>query len=81
MPGLTGHFRISDGIGQDLGQIQKDATALVQHLDAGFDLEVLAHGGVEGVQGGFAVPEEVGDVEHVGGCRVAPWSAELPTRV
>lgn len=65
--GLTGHFGIGDGIGQDLGQVQKDATALIQDLDAGFDLEVLADGGVKRVEGGFAVPEEVGHVEHIRG--------------
>jgi hypothetical protein len=40
--------------------------ALVEDLDAGFDFEVFAHGGVERVEGGFGVPEEVGGVEHVG---------------
>lgn len=34
------------------------------------DLEVLADGGVEGVQRGLRVPEELGDVENVGRCAV-----------
>lgn len=65
---LTRHFVIGNGIGEDLGEVEKDATALVEDLDAGFDLEVLADAEVERVESGFAVPEEIGDVEHVGRC-------------
>lgn len=58
---------MGDGVGEHLGQVQKDAAAFVQDLDARFDLEVLAHADVERMQCRFAFPEEVGDVEHVRG--------------
>ena len=38
--------------------MEKDFTALVKDLNARFDFEVFAHGGVEGVEGWFRVPEK-----------------------
>ena len=52
------HLLVADAVGQNLAEVEEDLAALVEDLDAGFDLEVFAHGGVEGVQGGFRVPEE-----------------------
>ncbi len=56
------HLHIRNAIRQDLGQIKEDAAALVEDLDPGPDLEVLADGGVEGVEGWLGVPEEIGGV-------------------
>lgn len=65
-PGDVAHLRVRDGVGEDLGQVEEDAASLVEDLDAWVDLEVLADGDIEGVQGWLRVPEEVGDVEDVG---------------
>jgi hypothetical protein len=62
------HFLIADAVRQYLAEVEEDLAALVEDLDAGFDLEVLADGGVQGVQGGFRVPEEGWVVEEVGRC-------------
>ena len=43
------HFRVRDTVGQDLREVEEDAAALVEDLDAVFDFEVFAHGVVEGV--------------------------------
>jgi hypothetical protein len=64
-PGDAGHLDVSDLVGEDFGEVEEDAAALVQDLNARFDLEVFAHTLVEGVQGGLGVPEEFGGVEHV----------------
>lgn len=60
------HLCVGDRVGEDLGQVEKDAATLVEDLDARVDLEIFADGGVEGVEGWFRLPEEVGDVENVG---------------
>lgn len=52
-PGDAGHFLVADAVGQDLAEVEEDLATLVEHLDARFDLEVLADGRVQGVQGGF----------------------------
>ena len=59
------HLLVGDAVAEDLGEVEEDATAFVEHLDPGLDLEVFPHGEVERVQGGFGFPEEVWDVEHV----------------
>jgi hypothetical protein len=59
------HLRIGNGVGKNLSEVEKDAAALVEDLDAGGYLEVFADREVEGVERGFGVPEEVGDVEDV----------------
>lgn len=64
-PGNGAHLGVGDRVGQDLGQVEEDAAALVEDLDARVDFEVFADGGVERVEGWFRVPEEVGDVENV----------------
>lgn len=64
-PGDASHFLVGDAVGQDLAEVEEDLAALVEDLDAGFDFEVFADGGVEGVEGGFRVPEEGGVVEEV----------------
>lgn len=58
---------VSNRVGEDFCEIEEDPAAFVEHLDARFDFEVFAHGDVERVQRRFAFPEEIGDVEHVGG--------------
>lgn len=65
-PRQARHLRIGDTIREDLGEVEEDATPLVEDLDARFDLQVFAHGVVEGVQRGFGVPEEGRGVEDVG---------------
>jgi len=45
----TRHFPVGDGIAKNLGQVEEDAASLVKDLDARLDLEVFAHGGVEGM--------------------------------
>lgn len=67
-PGDGGHLRIGDSVGQDLGEVEEDAAALVEDLDAWVDLEVVADGGVERREGGLGLPEEVGRGEDVGSC-------------
>lgn len=62
----TGHLVISNRIGQDLSEVEEDATALIKDLDARLDLEVFAYGVVERMESRLAVPEEVGRVEHIG---------------
>lgn len=56
-PGQAIHLVIGDVLGENLGEVEEDAAALVEDLDAGFDLEVFAHGAVEGVEGGFGIPD------------------------
>jgi hypothetical protein len=72
------HFCVRDGIGQDFGEVEKDAAALVEDFGAGFYFEVFADGVVERMEGGFGVPEEVGDIEDVGcwGLLVDCWEEE-----
>ena len=48
-PKLTRHLVVGNRIGEDLRKIEKYATALVEDLDSGFDLEVFADAKVEGV--------------------------------
>lgn len=75
-PGNAGHLDVRDLVRKDLSEVEEDAAALVQDLNARFDLEVFAHTLVEGVQGGLGVPEEFGGVEHVACCRrdlLAGW--------
>lgn len=67
----TRHFVIGDRVGQHLGEVEEHAAPLVEDLDARLDLEVLAHGDVQRVQRGLALPEEVGDVEDIA-CFVSP---------
>lgn len=64
--GRTGGPVIGDRVGQDLCEVQEYTAAFVKDLDARFDFEILAQGDVEWVEGGFAFPEEVWNVEHVG---------------
>lgn len=64
-PGDVAHLAVGDAVGEDLGEVEEDAAALVEDLDARVDLEVLADGGVERVKRRFRVPEEVGDVEDI----------------
>lgn len=63
--GRTRGLAICDAVGEDLGEVEEDTAALVEDLDARFDFEVLADGDVERVEGWFAFPEEVWDVEDV----------------
>jgi hypothetical protein len=65
-PGDARHLLVADRIRQDFAEVEENLAALVEDLDAGFDFEVFADGGVEWVERGFRVPEEVGGVEHVG---------------
>lgn len=74
---LTGSSGVGDGIGKNLGKIKEYTASLVQDLDTGFDLEVLAHGDVEWIQGRFALPEEVGDIEHVRCCVIVSMVSML----
>jgi hypothetical protein len=67
-PGDAGHLDVGDLVREDLGEVEEDAAALVQDLDARFDLEVFAYTLVERVESGFGVPEEFGGVEHVACC-------------
>ena len=67
-PGEMRHLVVGDGVGEDFGQVEEDSATFVEDLDSRLDLEVFADGFVERVQGRFAVPEEIGDVEHVGSC-------------
>jgi hypothetical protein len=64
-PGNARHLFVANGIREDLAEVEKDLASLVEDLDAGFDLEVFTYGGVEGMKGGFRVPEEIWRVEHV----------------
>lgn len=64
-PGDGAHFGVGDGVGEDLGEVEEHAAPLVEHLDARVDLQVLPDGGVQGVEGGLRVPEEVGDVKDI----------------
>ena len=64
---LTRGFVVGDGIGEDFCEVEEDSTSLVEHLDTRFDLKVFADGDIERVQRWFALPEEIRDVEHVGG--------------
>ena len=59
---------VGDRIGENFSQVKEDTAAFVEDLDSGLDLEVFAHGDVERVESGFAFPEKVGDVEHIGCC-------------
>lgn len=59
---------MGDRVREDFRQIEEDAATLVEGLHARLDLKVLADSEVKGVKRGFRVPEEVGDVEHVGCC-------------
>ena len=65
-PGDGAHLGVGDAVAEDLGEVEEDAAPLVEYADAPVDLEVLAHGDVEGVQGRFRFPEEIGDVEYIG---------------
>ena len=56
-PGEAVHLVVGDVIGEDLGQVEEDAAALVEDLDARLDLEVFAHRAVEGVERRFRVPD------------------------
>lgn len=62
---LTGHFIIGDRIRQDFCQIQENLATLVQDLDAWFDFEIFAYRIIEGMEGGLAVPEKVGHIQHI----------------
>lgn len=66
-PGEVVHLVVGDGVGEDGSEVEKVAAALVEDLGAGVDFEVVADGVVEGVERGLGVPEEVGDIEDVGG--------------
>lgn len=57
---------IGDRVGEDLREVKEYSTSFVEDLDPRLDLEVFADGVVERVEGWFALPEEVGYVEHVG---------------
>lgn len=61
----TGSAVVGDRVGQYLCKIEEYATSLVENLNSWFDLQILAHGDVEWVKGWFALPEEVGDIEHI----------------
>lgn len=65
---LTGHFRVSDCIAQDFGQIKEDAAALIQHLNARLDLQVLPNCRVKWVKRGFTVPEKVWNIKNIRRC-------------
>ena len=64
------HFHVGDLVGEDFSEVEEDTAALVEDLDARFDLEVFAHALVEGVECWFRVPEEFGSVQHVACCLV-----------
>ncbi|KAF7545351.1 hypothetical protein G7046_g9584 [Stylonectria norvegica] len=64
-PGDVAHLGVGDGVGEDLGEVEEDAAALVEDLDAGVYLEVFADGSVEGMQRGLRVPEEVGYIKDI----------------
>lgn len=64
-PRLPRYLAVGHAIRQHFGEVEEDATALVEHLNARFDLEILAQRGVEWVKGWLGVPEEIGDVEDV----------------
>ena len=66
-PGYARHLRVRNGVAEDLSEVKEDPAALVQDLDARFDLQILTHALIERVQGGFRVPEEVGGVKKVAG--------------
>lgn len=60
------HLGVCYTITEDLGEFEEDTAALIEHFDARCDFHVLSKGDVEGVEGGFGIPEEIGDVEDVG---------------
>lgn len=62
------HLDVCNLVGEDLGEIEEDAAAFVEDLDARLDLEIFSHTLVEGVECWFGVPEELGGVEHVACC-------------
>jgi hypothetical protein len=64
-PGDRAHLGIVDRVGQNLGEVEEDAAALIEDLDAWVDFEVFADGDVEGVQGRLRVPEEVRHVQDI----------------
>lgn len=66
-PRNMAHLSIRNGFGENGCEFKENAAALVENLDAGCDFEVFADGKVEWVEGWLGVPEEVWDVEDIGG--------------
>lgn len=60
------HLGVGDAVAEDLSELEEDAAALVEDFDARRDFHVFPESDVQGVQSGFRVPEEVGNVEDVG---------------
>lgn len=52
-PGNRAHFGVCNAVTENLRQLQEDPASFIKHLDARADLEVLAGGEVERVQGWF----------------------------
>lgn len=63
---LTGHFIVSYRVRQDFCQIQEYPASLVKNLNTRLDLEIFSNSEIEGVEGRFTLPEEIGNVQHVG---------------
>lgn len=69
----TGCLVISDGVREHLSQVQEDAAPFIEDLDSRFDFEIFANGIVEWVEGWFAFPKEVGNVEDIRSCSLDKW--------
>jgi hypothetical protein len=56
------HLDIRDLVGENFGEVEEDAAALVEHLNARLDFKIFAYTLVERVEGWFGVPEELWSV-------------------
>lgn len=59
-PSDASHLDVGNLVREDLGEVEEDAAALVQDLDARFDLEVFAHTLVEGCRVGSESQKNLG---------------------
>lgn len=48
-PGDPGHVAVCDGVGEELGEVEKDAAAVIEDEDTVLDFEVFSDGAVEGI--------------------------------